>query len=135
MRIADFTKGDEEPRYIDNPGVRYLVGNDDVSLVRYGACGFVYSGLEGAIANNLFQVVPKNGEITKWFLYFYLRSSIFQSVVERSASGVAMPAISFSLIKPIKIPVPPLPEQNRIVEILDTAFDAIDKAISKTATH
>jgi type I restriction enzyme S subunit len=34
-------------------------------------------------------------------------------------NGAAMPAISFGLIRDINIPIPPLSEQQRIVERLD----------------
>ncbi len=42
---------------------------------------------------------------------------------------------SFLTTKPIKnfkIPLPPLPEQKRIVEILDESFEGIDRAIANT---
>jgi type I restriction enzyme S subunit len=51
LRIIDFTQGDEPERYIDNPGEKYIVKKEDISLVRYGAStGFVCSKKEGAIA-------------------------------------------------------------------------------------
>lgn len=59
LRIIDFTQGDEPERYINNPGEKYIVKKEDISLVRYGAStGYVCSNKEGAIANNLFQVIP-----------------------------------------------------------------------------
>ncbi|MCO6463858.1 MAG: restriction endonuclease subunit S [Saprospiraceae bacterium] len=61
LRIVDYTQGNEPPRYIDFPGEKYILNTDDVSLVRYGAStGFVCRGLEGALANNLFRVIPKS---------------------------------------------------------------------------
>ncbi|MBK8537122.1 MAG: restriction endonuclease subunit S [Candidatus Competibacteraceae bacterium] len=38
---------------------------------------------------------------------------------------------SVSILKEIKIPLPPLPEQQRIVGILDEAFDGIATAKAK----
>ena len=43
-----------------------------------------------------------------------------------------MPAISFGLIMDIPIPIPPLPEQKRIVSILDKTFTEIAKAKTNT---
>jgi len=61
LRIVDFTQGNELPRFIDNPGEKYILKENDVSLVRYGAStGFVCRGLSGALANNLFRVIPKS---------------------------------------------------------------------------
>ena len=74
LRIVDFTQNNEQPRYIDFPGEKYLVKKNDVSLVRYGNPGFVCRGIEGAIANNLFRVIPKTNELSNDFLYWFLKS-------------------------------------------------------------
>lgn len=123
LRIVDFTQGNESPRYIDNPGEKYVVNESDVSLVRYGACGFVCSGLNGAIANNLFRVIPKNKQITNGFLYWFLKSPLFQDVIKKSMNGVAMPAISFGMINDIFIPFPSESEQRSLISKLGVVFD------------
>ena len=117
LRIVDYTQGNELPRYIDFPGEKYILNTDDVALVRYGAStGFVCRGLEGALANNLFRVIPKSKEkLTNDFLFIYLESRIFQNVIKATMNGAAMPAISFGLIEEIAFPLPPLQEQQNIV--------------------
>jgi len=121
LRIVDYTQGNEPPRYIDFPGEKYILNTDDVSLVRYGAStGFVCRGLEGALANNLFRVIPKSSnKLTNDFLFIYLQSPIFQNVIKASMNGAAMPAISFGLIEEIPFPLPPLATQQTIVRQLD----------------
>lgn len=121
LRIVDFTQGNEAPRYIDNPGDKYILNSNDVSLVRYGAStGFVCRGLEGALANNLFRVIPKSKkEVTNDFLFVYLTAPVFQNVIKESMNGAAMPAISFGLIKDIPFPIISIDEQQTIVQKLD----------------
>ena len=121
LRIVDFTQGNEPPRYIDNPGEKYILNSNDVSLVRYGAStGFVCRGLEGALANNLFRVIPKaKKEIINDFLFIYLTAPVFQNVIKESMNGAAMPAISFGLIKDIPFPIISINEQQTIVQKLD----------------
>jgi len=121
LRIVDYTQGNEPPRYIDFPGEKYILNTDDVALVRYGAStGFVCRGLEGALANNLFRVIPKStGKLTNDFLFIFLRSPLFQNAIKATMNGAAMPAISFSLIEGIPFPLPPLKEQQTIVRQLD----------------
>ncbi|WP_226390330.1 restriction endonuclease subunit S [Penaeicola halotolerans] len=121
LRIVDYTQGNEPPRYIDFPGDKYILNTDDVALVRYGAStGFVCRGLEGALANNLFRVIPKSTEkLTTDFLFIYLNSPIFQNVIKATMNGAAMPAISFGLIEEIPFPLPPLKSQQTIVRQLD----------------
>lgn len=121
LRIVDYTQGNEPPRYIDFPGDKYILTTDDVALVRYGAStGFVCRGLEGALANNLFRVIPKSLEkLTTDFLFIYLQSPIFQNVIKATMNGAAMPAISFGLIEEIPFPLPPIKDQETIVRQLD----------------
>ena len=120
LRIVDFTQRNDAPRYIENPGIKYIVNKRDISLVRYGAStGFVCRGLNGAIANNLFKVLPKQNDLTNEYIYYFLWSSNFQSEIKRVMNGAAMPAISFGLIKNIKILIPSLSEQESVVRRLD----------------
>jgi restriction endonuclease S subunit len=127
LRIVDFTQGNETPRFIDDPGERYKVDVSDVSLVRYGAStGFVCTGLEGAIANNLFKVTPTE-KISKKFLFYFLNSLFFQNVISQKIKGAAMPAISFGLINDISIPIPTIHEQHKIVQEIDSRLSAADK--------
>lgn len=127
LRIIDFTQGKDAPRYIDNPGERYSVCKDEISLVRYGATtGFVCSGLEGVIANNLFKVTSKEDIINK-FLYYFLKSSKFQNLISINIKGAAMPAISFGLINNIILPIPCLEEQNLIIQEIENRLSVADK--------
>jgi type I restriction enzyme S subunit len=120
LRIVDFTQSNELIRYIDFPGEKFYVCPSDVSLVRYGAStGFVCRGLEGAIANNLFRVIPVDNSVSNDFLYWFLRSNAFQNVIKFKVIGTAMPAISFGMISEIVVPISPTKDQPAIVINLD----------------
>jgi Restriction endonuclease S subunits len=125
IRIIDFTQGNQEPRYIDINDKRYLVENDDISMVRYGEAGFVCTGLKGIIANNLFKISPIHESINKRFLYYILKSNIVQLPIKNSIKQGSLPAISFNIFNFITIPIPPLSIQQEIVTILDT-FTELD---------
>lgn len=49
--------------------------------------------------------------------------------------GVRQKNLNLGKIRNILVPLPPLPEQERIVAILDEAFEAIDTAIANTETN
>lgn len=122
LRIIDFTQGTESPRYINKPIDKFFLKKDEIAIVRYGAsAGFVCYGYEGVIANNLFKVdVRNNFRLISKYLYYVLKSDIFQSVIRKGVGGVAMPAISFGMIKGIEIPYPSsVQEQIVIVARLD----------------
>ncbi len=62
--------------------------------------------------------------------YFYqlLSSPYVNEQFHSLASGSVVKNISGDLVKKVVLPIPPLPEQKRIVAILDRAFEAIDQA-------
>ena len=70
-----------------------------------------------------FGLAAKSGLDSK-FLYYYCLSFDF-SALNR---GTTIPSLVKSELLGISIPVPPLPEQHRIVAILDAAFDHIATA-------
>ena len=135
LRIIDFTQGNQKPRYIKNPGGRYCVAKDDLSMVRYGATtGFICTALEGAIANNLFRIIPVDS-LDKRFLFYFFKSHSFATVLKSSLKGAAMPAISFGLLKGIDFLLPPYCEQQQIVLEIERHFsiaDGIEEAIEKS---
>jgi len=69
--------------------------------------------------------IPKK-HLNKAFLYFFLTTKVEESL--RIAAGAAQPNLSTEQINNFEIPLPPLPEQQRLVSILDKVFAAIDKA-------
>jgi type I restriction enzyme S subunit len=62
------------------------------------------------------------------YFYYLLSSDITQSQFSRLASGAIVQNISSDLVKMAVLPIPPLPEQQRIVGILDEAFAGIATA-------
>jgi type I restriction enzyme S subunit len=69
--------------------------------------------------------IPKK-EILKPFLYYFLSTKVEESLI--IAAGAAQPNLSTEQINNFEIPLPSLPEQQRIVAILDDVFAAIAQA-------
>jgi type I restriction enzyme S subunit len=67
--------------------------------------------------------------INKEFLFYFLKS---QENNIQGNSGAVFNSINKTQIENILLPLPPLPEQRRIVAILDEAFAAIAKAKANT---
>jgi len=70
-------------------------------------------------------VRPKVNGLSRHFLEYLFRGGIDLSSV---ISGAAQPQITRKSLAPVEISFPPLPEQERIVAILDEAFAAIAAA-------
>ncbi|MDN6316887.1 MAG: restriction endonuclease subunit S [Lactococcus lactis] len=71
---------------------------------------------------------PKKG-ITREFIKLILLSNIFQDLVASKVNQGAQPNIGKDSIDNMMIPLPPLPEQERIVTKLDAVFAKVDQAI------
>lgn len=68
---------------------------------------------------------PKVALSTK-FLFFYLLYKV--EYLNSLGTGATFKELSAAKLKAVRIPLPPLPEQERIVAILDEAFAAIETA-------
>lgn len=64
-----------------------------------------------------------------YFLYFFYRNGGTEKLQSRS-TGIRN--LRFKEYKQINIPIPSLPEQRRIVALLDQAFEAVDQVIENT---
>jgi type I restriction enzyme, S subunit len=73
-------------------------------------------------------IVRPKDYLTSQFLCFYQQSDEYLKAVQKLVSGTTRSRISRKNLGLIPIPIPPLPEQERIVAQLDAAFAAIDKA-------
>ncbi|AEE48674.1 restriction endonuclease subunit S [Haliscomenobacter hydrossis] len=62
------------------------------------------------------------------FLYYLLSSPFVFQQFNSKAAGSTVRNLNIALVSSVDVPTPPLPEQHRIVAILDEAFAAIAKA-------
>lgn len=74
--------------------------------------------------NKLFCLTPKL-DIKGKFLYYYLNSEVFQKQFSERLTGL-IGGVSAKKFNEIEIAFPPLSEQQKIVEYLDTSFAKID---------
>jgi type I restriction enzyme S subunit len=127
IRIVDYTQNTEDIRYIPNPGDKYFVNEEDIVMVRYGTPGLIGRGKAGVIANNLFRIKIERKDLTNDYLSLFLSQDHIQRYLSTQGSAT-MPALNFGQLRTVEVIIPPLPEQQRIVSLLDRAFAAIDQA-------
>jgi type I restriction enzyme S subunit len=99
-----------------------------------GTPGIVARGWSGAIASGIRVIRNIKPEILKEFLFYYLQTSEPQKVIKFYTTGVTILHASRA-IPHIKIPIPPLKIQQKIVERLDAikkAQELNDKQIELT---
>ncbi len=132
LRIKDL-KNNTVEQYVDpnNYPKNCLVNETDLIYTRTGQIGLVFTGRFGILHNNSFKIEPDNS-LLREYLFWFLQSESFKNKILKLASRTAQPDITHKIFKEQIIFVPPLPEQKRIVVILDEAFEGIDRAIANT---
>jgi len=80
----------------------------------------------GIATTELIPLRPNPRVLNRQFLTYYLRSTHFLSFANVAVAGVKMPRVIMAELWKHELPLPPLSEQRRIVEILDQA-DALRK--------
>lgn len=126
IRIVDYTKGTDAPRYILYPGAKYMVDETDIVMMRYGTPGKVARGYSGAIANNMFKITVNEDFLNKDYTFYYLsQDSVYRTLVASNSSST-MPAINFKIIEGLDISAPSISEQMRIVKVLKSLDDKIE---------
>ena len=105
----------------------------EVLLTCRGAtCGNInVSTPKSWINGNAMVVHPKEKNLLKNYLVYLLKTLNYTEVI----TGSAQPQITRLSLKNVYIPVPPLPEQERIVSLLDAEFAKIDALKANAASQ
>jgi len=100
---------------------------NSVLVAMYGATAGEVGVLRFEAATNqaVCAVLPSDQHIPEYLYYYLLHAK--PSLVAQ-AVGNAQPNISQAKIKSLEIPLPPLEEQQRIVAVLDDAFEGLARA-------
>ncbi len=128
LQIRDFGS-DKNITYIPHSKKNRLCAENDILIGRYGASvGKILTGKAGAYNVALMKTDPDLSVLNREWFHSYLLSSEFQDRLLNVAARSAQAGFSKDDIFNFPVPVPPISEQERIVGILDEAFDGIAKA-------
>ena len=93
-----------------------------------GKVAIVPQDIQKGIINQALLKLTCKDKLKVDYLKLWMDSNQFVEEIEKNTVGAAIKNVaSVKVLKTIKIPIPPLQEQQRIVSILDRAFTAIDK--------
>ena len=103
----------------------------DVLLVQSGHIGHsavVTEEHDGHNCHAMIVISPVKDAITGPYLSLFFNSPDMQRGFEEIRSGSTVPHLTCGAVKELQIPVPPLAEQQRIVGLLDKAFEGLATA-------
>ncbi|WP_026952458.1 restriction endonuclease subunit S [Algoriphagus mannitolivorans] len=116
--------------YLNDKGIKglKLFQKGTILFPKSGASTFlnhrVMMNVDGYVSSHLATIKAKSKIADDRYLLYYLITIDAKDLMQ----DIAYPSLKTSDIGLIPIPLPPLPEQQRIVSILDEAFAAIAKA-------
>jgi type I restriction enzyme S subunit len=121
-------------RFEESPEI--ILRPNDVLICKDGA-GIGKVGIVGELPgkttiNSSLLLIRSGKDILPKFLYRCLSSPYFQEIVNSRLNGATTPHLYQRDITEFPIVLPPIPEQKRIVGILDEAFEGIAKAKANT---
>ena len=140
MRIGNVQNGyisTADPKFIKLPAdgslQRFVLSEDDILVSLTGNVGRVgviqESHLPAALNQRVARIsIRKDSPATRELLLLFLCSDWFREELIGAGHGAAQQNVSTKDLVEIEIPVPPLAEQQRIVGLLDEAFEGIATA-------
>ena len=128
LYISDFTT-DKNIIYVVDQYKNKIVNEHEYVIVNTGAtAGKIFHGKRGVLSNNLFKVSNFKNINDRYFYFYYL--VLYQNIISNELKQSTQPHLGHKAFNGYDIPLPPIPEQKRIVQKLDALFERIDKAIA-----
>jgi type I restriction enzyme S subunit len=107
---------------------------NDILVTAVGTIGTIYliEDIEFYFKDgNLLWIKDINDSVHPQYLAKYMASDIFQTAIERISGGSSQSALTIEKLSQLELNLPPLPEQQKIAEILTS----VDEVIEKTQTQ
>jgi type I restriction enzyme S subunit len=140
IRITDIDENGKlrqnDKKYLDlnNENEKYVLQKGDILMARTGATygkTMLFNESEKAVyASFLIKIDLDKNVITPSYYWHFAQSEFYWEQARKLVGGGAQPQFNANVLKSIKILIPPIEEQNRIVAILDK-FDALVNDISE----
>ena len=113
----------------DAEAKNFLLEDDDIVFARTGATvgkSYIISGLaEPAVFASYLIRVKTIGVYSLYVKRFFECGFYWEQITDKTV-GTGQPNVNGTKLKQLILPIPPLPEQHRIVEAIDVAFKQLD---------
>lgn len=131
LEIVENSKYITAEKYNSLRGAKLRI-NDLIFCLRgsLGICSINTDLTEGTIASSLVVIRP-NDKINPYYLNYSINSNLIKKQIDYWMNGSCAANLSAKDTREFKICVPPISEQNQIVNYLNSKCEAIDQAIQK----
>ena len=99
---------------------------EDVVLIWDGSkAGQVFTGLEGVLASTMVKIIPTINNLDRLYLYCFLTTKF--DYLNSQTTGSTIPHVNKTAFFNLPLPLPPLEEQQKIAQILQSIDQRIEK--------
>ena len=125
--VARVMRGSEQADYASVKDRNSIVVEEKETIIICDGSnsGEVFTGFRGVLSSTMGKI-SKKAEIDDDYLRAFLASTF--EIFNGAKTGAAIPHLDKEAMYQLEFPLPPLPEQQRIVGILDEAFEGIETA-------
>ena len=113
---------------------RSVLKPDDVILSIVGTIGkvaVVPPDLDGGnITQSSVRVRPRSEVVSPRYVAWVLRSPVLRRQFDKHRLGTAVPRLNVAHVRALRVPVPPLPEQRRIVAEIEKQFTRLEAGVA-----
>jgi type I restriction enzyme S subunit len=100
----------------------------DLLMIRYGGtAGEIVSGKKGIYHNNMFRIDYDKRLLVRKYLWNYFSLPSIRLELYGGSTSSTMPQISHKVMNSMKLPLPPIKEQNCIVAKVDELMAICDQ--------
>lgn len=137
LRITDLTSGhvdwDTVPFCYEAPDniEKYELHDGDIVIARAGSVGKAFRVVnppEAVFASYLIRFRPI--EVSERYIEYFLQSPKYWRQIQEASSGITLLNVNAQKMQAIFIPLAPLPEQQRIVEAIESLFTQLDAGVA-----
>lgn len=111
--------------------IKYKINKNDILIARMGSVGengLATHNIDGVFASYLIRIVPRSN--AKYVCNF-LQTNLYWGQISEKAQGTTRLNVNANVLKNLIIPLPPLAEQQRIVDRIESLFSKLDEAKEK----
>jgi type I restriction enzyme, S subunit len=88
----------------------------------------------GIIVADLMRLRPNKFAVYDQFLIYAINCNLVQNQFKAITKGTTRPRVNLTIVREIELALPPLPEQHRIVSIIEELFSSLDRGIESLKT-
>ena len=129
VRIQDLTGSSNCPNHYNGllPS-KYLIQKDDI-LISWAATldAFLWNKEDAWLNQHIFKVEHNKNAVNKHFMFWL--SKVAMQNMSKEKRGIMMEHVKIDAFSKYKIPLPSLPEQQRIADFLDAKCGILDRTI------